>query len=331
MSEQHTWPGRHKRPPGSPGSPWSYNKLLGLWRKQEPKQRQRRRQGCDQIQWPEMMAPEPIIDPLRLSAANLGRDLVDKLSVEANIYGSLSAPVEQGQAKGLAQATSGQPATRNSSDHRLPQQTASSGACRTSERGRGESSSLSRPLNATKIPIVIRRPPSRFLATVAANRLLLCALLPLLALLLCAPASRLGYQLTNNMIANNSPPKFTTASGAPSGPASGNSEIVVRVKEGPQSIGKLIYTLHAEDPDEDPLTFGVLGSMASELLRIENTPGNQANVYLRRELDRETTESHQVVITLTDGKLGKGNWVSGRARARWRPLPALAWKFATKN
>lgn len=117
-----------------------------------------------------------------------------------------------------------------------------------------------------------------------------------------------GYQLTNNLIANNLPPKFITSSTV--GQPSSNSEIVVRVKEGPASIGKLIYTLKAEDPDEDPLTFGVLGSMASDLLRIENVPENQANVYLRKELDRETTESYQVVITLTDGKLGRGNWVS---------------------
>lgn len=101
---------------------------------------------------------------------------------------------------------------------------------------------------------------------------------------------------------------------------------MVRVKEGPASIGKLIYTLKGEDPDDDPLTFGVLGSMASDLLRIENVPGNQANVYLRKELDRESTESYQMVITLTDGKLGRGNWVSfflanfsfNRARANKR-------------
>lgn len=117
-----------------------------------------------------------------------------------------------------------------------------------------------------------------------------------------------AYQLTNNLIANNLPPKFITSANGQQQVS--NSEIVVRVKEGPHSIGKLIYTLKGEDPDEDPLTFGVLGSMASELLRVDNVPGNQANVYLRKELDRETTESHQVVITLTDGKLGRGNWVS---------------------
>lgn len=117
-----------------------------------------------------------------------------------------------------------------------------------------------------------------------------------------------GYQLTNNLIASNLPPKFVTTNSQQMGGS--NSEIVVRVKEGPGSIGKLIYTLRGEDPDDDPITFGVLGSMASDLLRIENVPKNQANVYLKKELDRETTESYQVVITLTDGKLGRGNWIT---------------------
>lgn len=125
-------------------------------------------------------------------------------------------------------------------------------------------------------------------------------------LLICGQSLSFAYQLANNLIANNLPPKFITSQ---AGQAS-NSEIVVRVKEGAASIGKLIFTLKGEDPDDDPLTFGVLGSTASDLLRIENVPGNQANVYLRKELDRETTESYQVVITLTDGKLGRGNWVS---------------------
>lgn len=138
--------------------------------------------------------------------------------------------------------------------------------------------------------------------------LLLIKLLLLLSSLLVLQSQ--AYQLTNNLIANNLPPKFITTNPL-TGQAqqSSNSEIVVRVKEGPASIGKLIYTLKGEDPDEDPLTFGVLGSLASDLLGIENVPGNQANVYLRKELDRETKESYQITITLTDGKLGRGNWV----------------------
>lgn len=136
--------------------------------------------------------------------------------------------------------------------------------------------------------------------------IMLALILPLILALITTSHGVRGYQLTNNLIANNLPPKFITSQ---PGQVS-NSEIVVRVKEGAGSIGKLIYTLKGEDPDDDPLTFNVLGSMASDLLRIENVPGNQANVYLRKELDRETTESYQVVITLTDGKLGRGNWVS---------------------
>lgn len=154
----------------------------------------------------------------------------------------------------------------------------------------------------------------------AYNKILLLALL-VITTLACSRLATSGvdyqvsaYQLANNLIANNLPPKFITGtSGAGTGASGGvgsNSEIVVRVKEGSASIGKLIYTLKGEDPDDDPLTFGVLGSIASDLLRIENVPGNQANVFLRKELDRETTESYQVVITLTDGKLGRGNWVS---------------------
>lgn len=137
---------------------------------------------------------------------------------------------------------------------------------------------------------------------------------PLVLALVCVyfTCNTLGYQLTNNLIANNLPPKFITSPSVTGSHQASNSEIVVRVKEGPGSIGRLIYTLKGEDPDDDPLTFGVMGSTASDLLRIENIPANQANVFLRKELDRETTESYTVVITLTDGKLGRGNWVSAR-------------------
>lgn len=113
-----------------------------------------------------------------------------------------------------------------------------------------------------------------------------------------------SYQITNNLIANNSPPKFVTQTGDAS------SEIVVRVKEGPASVNKLICQLKAEDDDDDELRFGALGSIASDLLRIESVSKNEANVYLRKELDRESTESYQVVITLTDDKLGRSSWVS---------------------
>ena len=87
------------------------------------------------------------------------------------------------------------------------------------------------------------------------------------------------------------------------------SEIVVRVKEGESSLHKQIYHLYGEDPDGDQLRFGVLGTIGSDLLRIESVPPNEAKVYLKKELDREIQDSYTLVLTLTDGKLGKGNYV----------------------
>lgn len=104
----------------------------------------------------------------------------------------------------------------------------------------------------------------------------------------------------------NFPPRFASQPGDP-------AEIVLRIKEGPGSLQREIYRLVGEDPDPgDQLQFGVLGAVAADLLRIENhTPArNQASVYLRKELDRETQDSYQLVLTLTDNKLGKGNFVS---------------------
>lgn len=88
------------------------------------------------------------------------------------------------------------------------------------------------------------------------------------------------------------------------------SEIIVRVKEGASSLNKEIYHLYGEDPDNDPLTFGVLGTLGKDLLRIESLSNNEAKVYLKKELDREIQDSYTLVLTLTDGKLGKGNYVS---------------------
>jgi len=102
---------------------------------------------------------------------------------------------------------------------------------------------------------------------------------------------------------NNFPPRFSTQPGS-------GSEIVLRVKEGPSLLGKKIYELVGEDPDDDTLTFGVLGTIGTDILRIENQKPNKANIYLKKELDRETRDSYSLVLTLTDGKLGKGNFVS---------------------
>lgn len=75
--------------------------------------------------------------------------------------------------------------------------------------------------------------------------------------------------------------------------------------------GSLIYTLRGFDPDGDPLTFGIRhSSYDSEVLRIETAGNNEANVYLNKELDRETRDEYSIVLTLTDNRLGDGNYVT---------------------
>lgn len=75
-------------------------------------------------------------------------------------------------------------------------------------------------------------------------------------------------------------------------------------------IGSLIYKLKGYDPDGDKLTFGVRHSVDSEIFRIENTPNNEANIYLNKELDRETKDEYYIILTLTDNRLGEGNFVT---------------------
>lgn len=109
----------------------------------------------------------------------------------------------------------------------------------------------------------------------------------------------------------NSPPRFKSLDDSNGGNDFDlQSEIVVRVKEGASSLNKEIYHLAGEDPDGDPLQFGVLGTLGKDLLRIESISPNQARVFLRKELDREIQDSYTLVLTLSDGKLGKGNYVS---------------------
>lgn len=77
----------------------------------------------------------------------------------------------------------------------------------------------------------------------------------------------------------NRPPRFLLE---------GQSEIVLRLKEGPESsIDKPIYRLRGVDPDGDALEFGIRNSYESDILRIENIGMNEADIYLTRELDRE--------------------------------------------
>lgn len=105
---------------------------------------------------------------------------------------------------------------------------------------------------------------------------------------------------------SNLPPRFTTD---PNGPG---SEIVVVVKEGPEYLGKEILRVTGEDPDDDELTFGVQAQAGNELIKIVNhVPSrNSAVIYLNKELDRETKDSYSLILTLTDGKLGKDKFVS---------------------
>lgn len=108
------------------------------------------------------------------------------------------------------------------------------------------------------------------------------------------------------MTRTNMPPRFKSDGND----FDSQSEIVVRVKEGSSSLNKEIYHLYGEDPDNDPLSFGVLGTIGKDLLRIESISSTEAKIYLKKELDREIQDSYTLVLTITDGKLGKGNYVS---------------------
>ncbi|XP_013175482.1 PREDICTED: cadherin-23 [Papilio xuthus] len=100
----------------------------------------------------------------------------------------------------------------------------------------------------------------------------------------------------------NRPPRFLI---------DGRSEIVVRLKEGPETpVGSLIYRLRGIDPDGDTLKFGIKDQIGSDILRLEAISSNEANVYLVKELDRETRDEYSFVLTLTDGYLGEGNFVT---------------------
>ncbi|XP_072938602.1 cadherin-23 [Epargyreus clarus] len=101
---------------------------------------------------------------------------------------------------------------------------------------------------------------------------------------------------------SNRPPRFLI---------DGRSEIVVRLKEGPDTqVGSLIYRLRGVDPDGDTLTFGIKDQVGSDILRLEAISSNEANIYLVKELDREVRDEYSFVLTLTDGQLGEGNFIT---------------------
>ncbi|XP_024946017.1 cadherin-23 isoform X2 [Cephus cinctus] len=102
--------------------------------------------------------------------------------------------------------------------------------------------------------------------------------------------------------ARNNPPRFLI---------DGQTEIVLRLKEGPETpVGSLIYRLRGVDPDGDDLIFGVRDQPGSDVIRVENFNRNEANIYLNKLLDRETQDEYALVLTLTDGKLGDGNFIT---------------------
>lgn len=86
----------------------------------------------------------------------------------------------------------------------------------------------------------------------------------------------------------NRPPRFLI---------DGHSEIVLRLKEGPDTpVGSLIYKLRGSDPDNDPIVFGIRDTgYGSDVLRIENIGNNEANLYLAQELDREVRNLNRFV------------------------------------
>ncbi|KAH8250254.1 hypothetical protein KR026_009305 [Drosophila bipectinata] len=103
-------------------------------------------------------------------------------------------------------------------------------------------------------------------------------------------------------VSSNRPPRFAI---------DGQSEIVLRLKESPETkVGTLIYTLKGYDPENDPLTFGKRNSHDSEIIRIENTGGNEAKIYLAKELDREVQDEYAIVLTLTDSHYSDQNYVT---------------------
>lgn len=105
-----------------------------------------------------------------------------------------------------------------------------------------------------------------------------------------------------SLAAANRPPRFAI---------DGQSEIVLRLKESPETkVGTHIYTLRGYDPDNDPLIFGKRNSHDSEIIRIENSGGTEAKVYLAKELDRETQDEYAIVLTLTDSHYSEHNYVT---------------------
>lgn len=68
--------------------------------------------------------------------------------------------------------------------------------------------------------------------------------------------------------------------------------------------------MQGSDADGDKLTFGIQNSPGSDVINVRTISDTEANVYLAKELDRETRDEYLLVLTLTDGKLGDGNFIT---------------------
>ena len=110
------------------------------------------------------------------------------------------------------------------------------------------------------------------------------------------------------------------------------SGIVIRLKEGGQiagqpTIGSKIFHLKGIDNDGDPLVFGIV-SNPDGVIKVQNEPGgtNEASVILAKELDAEEKAQYNVVLSLTDGRLGLGNFTANPSSSEKRedgggPMP----------
>ncbi|XP_070544681.1 cadherin-related family member 1-like [Ptychodera flava] len=64
-------------------------------------------------------------------------------------------------------------------------------------------------------------------------------------------------------------------------------------------VGETMYILIAQDPDGDPITFGI--TTGSDFFDVSDQNDTHANVKLIQELDYETATSHDITWTLHDG------------------------------
>ena len=102
----------------------------------------------------------------------------------------------------------------------------------------------------------------------------------------------------------NTPPKFLLDENQ-------NGGVVIPLKEGLDTPpGTVIYRAKGFDPDGDPLVFGVVSRSEDGLVEVVSENNNEASIVLRKYLDAEVQTEHQLVLTLTDNRLGTGNYMT---------------------